>query len=579
MIRQQLFDGKYRIITTLGKGGMGAVYLAQNVKLGTLWAIKQVNKIHHAKIDLLAEPNILKMLNHPALPRIFDIVEDDQSLYIIEDFIEGVSLEKELEANGVFPESKVVVWAMQLCDVLHYLHTFKPNPIIFRDLKPANIILNFDGQIKLIDFGVAREYKAQAINDTTYMGTRGYAAPEQYGIGQTDARTDIYSFGVTLYHLLTGKSPNQPPYEIRPVRELNNTLSKEIEYIISTCTQQNPDKRFQSVLEIQRLLNQINGQKRYSNNSFSGRGFNHIGKEDIAETQIPDTELLPGLAPNHESLNAPGNSLHPVVFNRLVLTIWGNAEFAAELAYIAAKHSDLNIVLTNLDFVSQKVDYYLNIRDIPNNGLDTLLCTVGNTSLTMRDFENACIRKDDADNLYVLLSAYHIGNYEKYQPSNVAAFIEYAYQLFDMTILIVNQSIFDPYTLTALLRSDYNIVPIVPNADTIREFRCYCHYLFQKYSMPMKKVKYVAYEYKKGINPPESALKNELGKDNYIGYVSYQSQRETCRNYNTVFAKQMSKQYEKEYMDILAHFNIVPKKTLGKQIKEWLKARIIDGGK
>ena len=125
-------------------------------------------------------------------------------------------------------------------------------------MKPSNLIITPSGEVKIIDFGIAREYKQASTADTTYIGTRGYAAPEQYGTSQTDARTDIYSLGVTLYHMLTGKSPNEPPYEVKPVREINPRLSRGIEHIIAKCTRQDPAQRYQSVDKLLKDLNNIN---------------------------------------------------------------------------------------------------------------------------------------------------------------------------------------------------------------------------------------------------------------------------------------------------------------------------------
>ncbi len=267
MKKYELFDGRYEILKVLGEGGMSTVYLAENVNLGTLWAIKEINKASNSKVDLLVEPNILKKLKHSALPRIFDIIEDNSSIYIIEDYIEGIPLDKKLVRCGKISEQTVIMWARQICDVLLYLHNLKPNPIIYRDMKPSNIILTRDDMIKLVDFGIAREYKSEAVNDTAYIGTRGYAAPEQYGTAQTDERTDIYSLGVTLYHLLTGRSPKEAPYEIRPIRELDESLSIGMEYIIEKCTKTNPNERYQSVEELVRDLenideiNQVHGKK------------------------------------------------------------------------------------------------------------------------------------------------------------------------------------------------------------------------------------------------------------------------------------------------------------------------------
>ncbi len=155
----KLLGGRYRLVKIIGRGGTSVVYLAENVNLGTFWAVKRIQKNTGMAKVLKAEPDILKKLNHPALPRIIDIIEDNENIYIIQDYIEGNSLYKELKKVKKFPEKQVMEWAKQICDVLAYLHSFKPNPIIYRDMKPSNIILTPWGDIKLVDFGIAREYK------------------------------------------------------------------------------------------------------------------------------------------------------------------------------------------------------------------------------------------------------------------------------------------------------------------------------------------------------------------------------------------------------------------------------------
>ncbi len=148
----------------------------------------------------------------------------------------------------------VIEWAKQLCSVLHYLHTRDP-AIIYRDMKPGNVMVTPNGNIKLIDFGIAREYKEQQIQDTVSLGTKGYAAPEQFGgKGQTDGRTDIYCLGVTLYHLLTGKNPCEPPYQLYPIRHWNPLLSAGLEKIIIKCTQLDPKDRYQNCGELMYAL-------------------------------------------------------------------------------------------------------------------------------------------------------------------------------------------------------------------------------------------------------------------------------------------------------------------------------------
>ena len=250
-----LVDGKYKILNKVGQGGMSVVYLAMNEKANKQWAVKEVRKdgirdFEVVRQGLVAETDILKKLNHPNLPSIIDVIDTDESFIIIMDYIQGNSLNKALDEFGAQPQENVIAWAKQLTDVLGYLHSRTP-AIIYRDMKPANIMLKPDGNVTLIDFGTAREYKEKNLADTTCLGTVGYAAPEQFGgMGQTDARTDIYCLGATLYHLVTGMNPCEPPYEIKPIRDINPSLSAGLEKIILKCTQRDPNDRYQSAAEL-----------------------------------------------------------------------------------------------------------------------------------------------------------------------------------------------------------------------------------------------------------------------------------------------------------------------------------------
>lgn len=254
-----IIDGKYKILNKIGQGGMSVVYLAMNERANKQWAIKEVRKDGVKDYDvvrqgLIAETDILKRLNHPHLPSIIDVIDRDDTFLIVMDYIEGKSLDHWLKRDGAQPQEKVVEWAKQICDVLGYLHSRKP-PIIYRDLKPANVMLKPDGQIMIIDFGTAREFKETSIEDTSCLGTQGYAAPEQYGgHGQTDARTDIYTLGATMYHLLTGHNPSLPPYEMYPIRRWNPALSSGLEKIVLKCTQRNPNDRYQNCAELMYAL-------------------------------------------------------------------------------------------------------------------------------------------------------------------------------------------------------------------------------------------------------------------------------------------------------------------------------------
>ena len=256
-----LLDGKYKILNKIGQGGMSVVYLAMNEKANKQWAIKEMRKEKNKnyeimKQSLITETNLLKELKHSYLPSIADIIENDDTIIIVMDYVEGRPLSDILSEEGVIEEDKVADYAIQLCDVLDYLHSQNP-PIIYRDLKPANIMLRPDGKITLIDFGTARKYNYDSVSDTTCLGTIGYAAPEQFAgetLRQTDARTDIYNLGATMYHLLTGVNPSEPPYELYPIRRWDESLSNGLEKIILRATRKDPDKRFNDCKEMSYAL-------------------------------------------------------------------------------------------------------------------------------------------------------------------------------------------------------------------------------------------------------------------------------------------------------------------------------------
>ena len=254
-----IVDGKYKILSKIGQGGMSVVYMAINERANKTWAIKEIRRdgvqdYEVVKQGLIVETDLLKRLNHPNLPSIIDVIEEQDTFLIVMDYIEGKPLSSALREFGAQDQEQVIRWSKQLCDVLGYLHSREP-AIIYRDMKPSNVMLKPDGNVVLIDFGIAREFKRNHVADTTCLGTKGYAAPEQYGgMGQTDARTDIYCLGATMYHLLTGHNPSEPPYEMYPIRYWNPALSSGLEEIILKCTQQNPDDRFQSCAELMYAL-------------------------------------------------------------------------------------------------------------------------------------------------------------------------------------------------------------------------------------------------------------------------------------------------------------------------------------
>lgn len=250
-----MIGGEYEILRKLESGGMGNVYVAMKKKLNKTWCVKELIKDPtdermNIKISqAFTEAKIMAGLKHDFLPSIVDVYNEKDALYIVMDYIEGDNLKKVLDEKGAQSQDDVMRWAKQLAKVLIYLHSQNP-PIIYRDMKPQNIMLKPDNDIKLIDFGVAKEYKEEALKDTHMFATNGYAAPEQSAGGKTDARTDIYSLGVTLFYLLTNKDPQKDMYVNTPIREINPELSGGLENIILKCTKLNPDERYQNAEEL-----------------------------------------------------------------------------------------------------------------------------------------------------------------------------------------------------------------------------------------------------------------------------------------------------------------------------------------
>ena len=263
----QVIGGKYEILRKVGKGGMSRVYLVMNEEVNREWAVKEIQKDggegstgEAVPADAQNEAYIMSRLNNRHIPRITEVLETEESILLVMDYVEGRTLRARLRNEGAVPQEEAVDIALQMCEALEYLHGLEP-PVIFRDMKPDNIMLRPDGTCVLIDFGVAREYKETKekgnIGDTTCLGTKGYAPPEQYkgaGMGQTDKRSDIYALGATMYHMVTGKDPSRPPYEMRPIRRWDPALSSGLEAVIKKCTQNDPEKRYQDVSQLKEAL-------------------------------------------------------------------------------------------------------------------------------------------------------------------------------------------------------------------------------------------------------------------------------------------------------------------------------------
>lgn len=257
-----VLDGRYRIVHTLGGGGMGAVYLAEDSRLGHVaCAVKEMSDAFTSPADrqyavqrFQVEALMLAKLRHPRIPRVTNHFLEHGRYYLVMDYVEGESLEHVLTREGQpgLPEQQVLEWARQILGVLEYLHGQNP-PVIFRDLKPANIMRRKDdGSVVLIDFGIARLFvPTQA---STIIGTPGYVPPEQYQ-GLAEPRSDLYSLGATMHHLLTGRDPRlTTPFAFPSLRSLDGSLSPSLDAAVTRALSFRVEDRFASVCEMKRAL-------------------------------------------------------------------------------------------------------------------------------------------------------------------------------------------------------------------------------------------------------------------------------------------------------------------------------------
>ncbi|HIU35332.1 MAG TPA: protein kinase [Candidatus Fimenecus excrementigallinarum] len=243
-----VLNNRYKLVKEVGGGGLSTVYLALDTTADKFWAVKLVKteaagNARQIRDSVMREAKMMQSFAHPAIPKVADILDTAEYAAIVMEYIEGETLENVVKTHGAQPVESVTAWALQLCDVLGYLHAQNP-PVIYRDMKPANIILKPDGNISILDFGIMRTYKPNQKADTACLGTAGFAAPEQYGTSQTDCRSDIYALGMTMYNLCSGIRPTGKSGVSFGTEK--DRLNKFFISIIKKCTALNPADRYPS---------------------------------------------------------------------------------------------------------------------------------------------------------------------------------------------------------------------------------------------------------------------------------------------------------------------------------------------
>lgn len=280
-----ILNQKYIVLSHLATGGMSEVYLVSELNNpNQKWAVKVSNVTSKLAQKLVDEAKILSVLNHPSLPYVADFFTTDQYFYLVIEYIQGPTLTDYFdESNSQLSIEMILNIGIQLSDVLNYLHKQNPDPIIYRDVKPGNIIIKEDGQVMLIDFGIARKYQKDQLKDTVRIGTVGFAAPEQFEKKQTDVRTDIFSLGALLYYLV---SKGKYVYIAqKPIREFQKGLPKSLERCIEECVELEPKDRLTDIREAKIYL--LKAREEWKNSKITQLMYKHEAKLNFAYWKYP----------------------------------------------------------------------------------------------------------------------------------------------------------------------------------------------------------------------------------------------------------------------------------------------------
>lgn len=251
---------KYEITGYLGQGTEGQVYLAKDLHLGRMAAVKECREPTQQEVKFLKE------LVHPGLPGIYDYFQEEGKTYLVMEYVEGITLRKYLQKNKVVPEQQAVQWALSLCDILACLHS-RGQAVIYRDLKPENIMVQPDGSLKLIDLGAAIHFACEVEDEACLAGTPGYCPPEQWREKKGDKTWDVYALCAVLHELLTGICPRKQPFVRLPVRQYDRSIPCGLERVIETGTSEKKEERYQTMEQLKEALlsyGQINWMRKVS---------------------------------------------------------------------------------------------------------------------------------------------------------------------------------------------------------------------------------------------------------------------------------------------------------------------------
>lgn len=310
-VGQTILNGRYKILKVIASKGMSNVYMVEDSSLRKKWCLKEIRKSNAGRGNveyeaLIQEANIMKTLDHVGIPRITTIEEEGDSLFIIMDYVDGMSMKAWLVQKGKINQDVTLLWMRQITQTMMYLHNRK-NPIFYRDMKPDNVMIQTDGNLKILDFGISMVLKGKDDVIEKALGTKGYAAPEQSKRGlKCDLRSDIYAMGKTMYYMLTGINPSQVDKDnLKRVREIDPTIDEEVQDIVEKCCQENPNKRYQSCEELLYALQNCKAMSRSKKRQMRKRvvltfvlglaslpmlhgyyNFNELGMRDVSNAML-----------------------------------------------------------------------------------------------------------------------------------------------------------------------------------------------------------------------------------------------------------------------------------------------------